>query len=86
MTTTEKPMPQDFLRLSMLKRVKVQVLEDRQLDGILHAYDEHCNIILGNVTEHLLGLNENGVRSSVSERHIDLIYVRGDRIVSIASL
>ena len=83
---TDKPMPQDYLRLSMLKRVRVQLLDERMLDGTLHAYDQHCNLILGEVTEHLLGLNENGIKSSVSERNIDLLYVRGDRIISIAVL
>ena len=82
----DMPMPQDYLRLSMLKKVRVQVQTERLLDGILHAYDEHCNLILSDVTEHLLGLNEKGIKSSVSQRQIDLIYVRGDRIISIANL
>ena len=86
MSNTDKPMPQDYLRHSMMKRVRIQVLEERMLDGILHAYDEHCNIILGDVTEHLLGPDEHGGKISVSQRNIDLLYVRGDRIVSIANL
>ena len=86
MTTNEKPMPQDFLRLLILKRVKVTVLEDRELVGILHSYDEHCNIILGEVTESLMGLDSKGCRISVSDRNIELLFIRGDRIVSIAPL
>lgn len=86
MTTNEKPMPQDFLRFSMLKKVKVTVLEDRELIGTLHSYDEHCNIILGDVTEGLMGLDSNGRRAPVSTRQIELLFIRGDRIVSIATL
>ncbi|EAY15131.1 Sm protein [Trichomonas vaginalis G3] len=82
---SDKPMPQDYIRLSMEKRVKVQ-LEGRVLEGVLHAYDEHYNIIIGDVTESLMGLDKNGMQVAVNQRQIDMLFVRGDRIVSIATL
>lgn len=79
-------MPQDYIRLSMEKRVKVYIAEGRQLEGVLHAYDEHYNIIIGDVSESMLGLGDNGTLIPVNTRHIDLLFVRGDRIVSISTI
>lgn len=86
MSVSDKHMPQDYIKLCMEKTVRVQVVDDRELVGTLHAYDEHNNIIISDVIEHLMGLGETGGRVSVSQRNIDLLFVRGDRILSIAKL
>ncbi|EAY14073.1 Sm protein [Trichomonas vaginalis G3] len=83
---SEKPMPQDYIRLSMEKRVKVKVQEGQELEGVLHAYDEHYNIILGDVLESIMGLDKNGKFIPVRQNQIDMLFVRGDRIVSIATI
>lgn len=43
--------PFDLIRLSLSERVLVKLRGDRELRGILHAYDGHMNLILGDVEE-----------------------------------
>ena len=78
-------MPQDFLRLCMERRVKVQVFENRELVGVLHAYDEHCNIILNEVTETLTVPGQDGIPMKHT-RNLDLLFIRGDRVITISPL
>lgn len=83
MSATEKPMPQDFLRLCLERRVKIQVADNRELVGVLHGYDEHCNIVVGDVNETFLVETEKGdvLRQT---RVMDLLFVRGDRVITIS--
>ncbi|KAK8878518.1 U4/U6-U5 snRNP complex subunit lsm3 [Tritrichomonas musculus] len=84
MSAAEKPMPLDYLRLCLERRVKVQILENgRELVGILQAYDEHCNIVLSEAFETYYIPDENGSPLRTN-RHIDLLFVRGERIVTIS--
>ncbi|KAI4177526.1 MAG: hypothetical protein LQ348_005813 [Seirophora lacunosa] len=43
--------PLDLVRLSLDEVVFVRLRGDRELKGRLHAYDSHCNLILGDVEE-----------------------------------
>ena len=43
--------PFDLIRLSLSERVLVKLRGDREMRGILHAYDGHMNLILGDVEE-----------------------------------
>ncbi|KAI4139544.1 MAG: hypothetical protein LQ341_004175 [Variospora aurantia] len=43
--------PLDLVRLSLDEIVFVKLRGDRELKGRLHAYDSHCNLILGDVEE-----------------------------------
>jgi len=43
--------PLDLLRLSLDERIYVKMRGDRELRGKLHAYDQHLNMILGEVEE-----------------------------------
>ena len=45
--------PLDLVRLSLDEAVFVKLKGDRELKGKLHAYDQHLNIILGDVEETL---------------------------------
>jgi U6 snRNA-associated Sm-like protein LSm3 len=79
----DQPMPQDYLRLCLETRVRVQVLDQRELIGILHAYDEHSNLVLGDTTESFPAVTPDGqfIRQS---RPLDLLFVRGDRVITIS--
>ncbi|OHT02524.1 Sm protein [Tritrichomonas foetus] len=84
MSAAEKPMPQDFLRLCLERRVKVQILEGgRELVGVLQAYDEHCNIVLNEVNETSYMYDEKGTPLRTT-RQMDLLFIRGERIVTIS--
>ncbi|CAB3987559.1 U6 snRNA-associated Sm LSm3 [Paramuricea clavata] len=43
--------PLDLVRLSIDERIYVKLRNDRELRGRLHAYDQHLNMILGEVEE-----------------------------------
>jgi len=48
-TTVKEPL--DLIRLSLDERVYVKLRGDRESRGKLHAYDQHLNMILGDVEE-----------------------------------
>jgi U6 snRNA-associated Sm-like protein LSm3 len=48
-TTIEEPF--DLIRLALEERILVKIKGERELRGILHAYDQHLNMVLGNVEE-----------------------------------
>lgn len=43
--------PLDLIRLSLDERILVKCKGDRELKGKLHAFDEHLNMVLGDVEE-----------------------------------
>ncbi|KAK1061105.1 hypothetical protein LTR74_011334 [Friedmanniomyces endolithicus] len=50
--------PLDLVRLSLNEVVFVKLRGDRELQGRLHAYDSHCNLVLGDVTETIYIVDE----------------------------
>lgn len=78
-------MPQDFLRLCLERRVRVQTIEvGRELVGVLQAFDEHCNIVLEDAFETFFVPDANNMELLRRTRNIDLLFVRGERIVTIS--
>ncbi|KAI0223244.1 U4/U6-U5 snRNP complex subunit lsm3, partial [Massospora cicadina] len=53
--------PLDLVRLSLDERLYVKMRGDRELRGRLHAYDQHMNMVLGDVEEviTLVEVDEN---------------------------
>ncbi|WZZ58311.1 hypothetical protein YC2023_058418 [Brassica napus] len=43
--------PLDLIRLSIEERINVKLRSDHELRGKLHAFDQHLNMILGDVEE-----------------------------------
>lgn len=43
--------PLDLIRLSLDERIYVKMRNERELRGRLHAYDQHLNMVLGDVEE-----------------------------------
>ena len=41
--------PLDLIRLSIDERIFVKCRGDRELRGKLHAFDQHLNLVLGDV-------------------------------------
>ncbi|KAJ9613441.1 U4/U6-U5 snRNP complex subunit lsm3 [Cladophialophora chaetospira] len=50
--------PLDLVRLSLDEIVFVRLRGDRELKGRLHAYDSHCNLVLGEVEETIYTFEE----------------------------
>ncbi|KAK2466110.1 hypothetical protein APHAL10511_001752 [Amanita phalloides] len=81
--------PFDLIRLSLSERVYVKLRGDRELTGILHAYDGHMNLILSDVEETILIVDtENAPQTitpvNVAKRRMDMLFVRGDGVILVS--
>ncbi|ETN45242.1 uncharacterized protein HMPREF1541_10119 [Cyphellophora europaea CBS 101466] len=79
--------PLDLVRLSLDEVVFVKLRGDRELKGRLHAYDSHCNLVLGEVEETIYTIDEDeegedAVRTQ--KKQSDMLFVRGDSVVLIS--
>mmetsp|Transcript_14031 Transcript_14031/g.32503 ORF Transcript_14031/g.32503 Transcript_14031/m.32503 type:complete len:90 (-) Transcript_14031:118-387(-) len=80
--------PLDLIRLSIDERVYVKCRNDRELRGKLHAYDQHLNMILGDVEETVTTVetdeetDEEIVKTAT--RKVGMLFVRGDIVVLVS--
>ncbi|KAK4639822.1 U4/U6-U5 snRNP complex subunit lsm3 [Podospora bellae-mahoneyi] len=78
--------PLDLVRLLLDEVVFVKLRGDRELKGRLHAYDSHCNLILGDVEEtiYVVEDEENDEEVKTISRKSEMLFVRGDSVVLIS--
>ncbi|CDH53693.1 u6 snrna-associated sm-like protein lsm3 [Lichtheimia corymbifera JMRC:FSU:9682] len=80
--------PLDLVRLSLDERIYVKLRGDRELRGILHAYDGHLNMVLGEVEETitLVEVNEDTYEEIIRtmKRNFDMLFVRGDGVILVS--
>jgi len=80
--------PLDLLLLSIDERVVVKMKNDRELRGKLHAYDQHLNLVLGDVEETItvVEIDDETYEEiyKTTRRNIGMLYVRGDGVTLIA--
>jgi len=80
--------PLDLIRLSIDERVYVKCRNYRELRGKLHAYDQHLNMVLGDVeetvTSHEIDEETDEEIVKKSTRSISMLFVRGDTIVLVS--
>ncbi|EXJ94550.1 small nuclear ribonucleoprotein [Capronia coronata CBS 617.96] len=72
--------PLDLVRLSLDEIVFVRLRGDRELKGRLHAYDSHCNLVLGEVEETIYTIeDEDDGEETVktTKKQSDMLFVRG---------
>ncbi|XP_037589818.1 U6 snRNA-associated Sm-like protein LSm3 [Cebus imitator] len=87
-TTNTVEEPLDLIRLSPDERIYVKMRNDRELRGRLHAYDQHLNMILGDVEETVTTIETDEetyeeIYKSM-KRNIPMLFVRGDGVVLVA--
>ncbi|EUC67299.1 U6 snRNA-associated-like-Sm protein LSm3 [Rhizoctonia solani AG-3 Rhs1AP] len=79
--------PFDLIRLSLSERVYVKLRGDRELTGVLHAYDGHMNLIMSDVEESIMIVenSENPANSNikVAKRNVEMLFVRGDGVILV---
>mmetsp|Transcript_16053 Transcript_16053/g.22861 ORF Transcript_16053/g.22861 Transcript_16053/m.22861 type:complete len:90 (+) Transcript_16053:185-454(+) len=80
--------PLDLIRLSIDERVYVKCRNNRELRGKLHAYDQHLNMVLGEV-EEIVTTNEIDEETDEeivkkATRHVGMLFVRGDIVVLVS--
>ncbi|KIE01609.1 U6 snRNP-associated protein Lsm3, partial [Metarhizium majus ARSEF 297] len=73
--------PLDLVRLLLNEVVFVKLRGDRELKGKLHAYDSHCNLVLGDVEETIYAVDED---EETINRKSEMLFVRGDSVVLIS--
>ncbi|XP_048209554.1 U6 snRNA-associated Sm-like protein LSm3 [Perognathus longimembris pacificus] len=88
-TTNTVEEPLDLIRLSLDECIYVKMRNDRELRGRLHAYDQHLNMILGDVEETVttIEIDEETyeeIYNKSTKRNIPMLFVRGDGVVFIA--
>ncbi|KAF8897709.1 like-Sm ribonucleoprotein [Infundibulicybe gibba] len=81
--------PFDLIRLSLSERVFVKLRGDREVTGILHAYDGHMNLILSDVEETIMLVDlEEGSDGAgtvnVAKRKMPMLFVRGDGVILVS--
>ncbi|KAF2269900.1 Sm-like ribonucleoprotein [Lojkania enalia] len=80
--------PLDLVRLCIDEVVVVKLRGDRELKGRLHAYDSHCNLVLGDVEETIYVAEEEDEdeppRVRTVKKQSEMLFVRGDSVVLIA--
>ncbi|KAI8914818.1 U6 snRNA-associated Sm-like protein-like protein LSm3 [Powellomyces hirtus] len=86
--TRETTEPLDLVRLSLDERVYVKMRGDRELKGKLHAYDQHMNMVLGDVEEFITVVDVNDetyeeIVRTVKKDH-EMLFVRGDGVILIS--
>lgn len=79
--------PLDLVRLSLDEIVFVKLRGDRELKGRLHAYDSHCNLVIGEVEETIYTIEEeeDGEETvKTTKKQSEMLFVRGDSVVLIS--
>ncbi|KAF2689223.1 Sm-like ribonucleoprotein [Lentithecium fluviatile CBS 122367] len=77
--------PLDLVRLCIDEIVIVKLRGDRELKGRLHAYDSHCNLVLGDVEETIyVAEDEDEDEPRTVKKQSEMLFVRGDSVVLIA--
>ncbi|KAI8943139.1 U4/U6-U5 snRNP complex subunit lsm3, variant 2 [Plenodomus lindquistii] len=73
--------PLDLVRLCIDEIVIVKLRGDRELKGRLHAYDSHCNLVLGDVEETIFVAEEEEEdqepRVRTVKKQSEMLFVRG---------
>ncbi|KAK2080174.1 Sm-like protein lsm3b [Prototheca wickerhamii] len=84
--TVQEPM--DLIKLALDERVYVKLKGERELRGRLHAYDQHLNMILGDVEETVTSVDideetfEEIVRTT--KRMLPYLFLRGDGVILVS--
>ncbi|KAK3386232.1 hypothetical protein B0T20DRAFT_319378, partial [Sordaria brevicollis] len=79
--------PMDLVRLLLDEVVCVKLRGDRELKGRLHAYDSHCNLVLGEVEETIYVVDDEDADEDdlkTISRKSSMLFVRGDSVVLIS--
>uniref|UniRef100_A0A7E4V274 U6 snRNA-associated Sm-like protein LSm3 n=1 Tax=Panagrellus redivivus TaxID=6233 RepID=A0A7E4V274_PANRE len=81
--------PIDFIRFALNENVVVKMRNERVLSGILHAFDQHLNMVLSDVVE-TINIVETDPESSEeihksTTREIPLLFIRGDSVILVST-
>eukprot|EP00199_Chlamydomonas_sp_CCMP681_P003702 CAMPEP_0119106938 /NCGR_PEP_ID=MMETSP1180-20130426/7590_1 /TAXON_ID=3052 ORGANISM="Chlamydomonas cf sp, Strain CCMP681" /NCGR_SAMPLE_ID=MMETSP1180 /ASSEMBLY_ACC=CAM_ASM_000741 /LENGTH=102 /DNA_ID=CAMNT_0007092349 /DNA_START=66 /DNA_END=374 /DNA_ORIENTATION=+ len=80
--------PLDLIKLSLDERIYVKLRGDRELRGRLHAYDQHLNMVLGDVEETIttVEIDDETYEEIIKtqKRAMPYLFVRGDGVILVS--
>lgn len=80
--------PLDLIRLAIDEKVVVKCRGDRELRGRLHAFDNHLNMVLGEVEETVytreIDEETDEEINTSTKRNIEMLFVRGDIVILVS--
>lgn len=77
--------PFDLIRLSLSERVFVKLRGDRELTGVLHAYDGHMNLIMSEVEESVYVVREPAQQGGQGQVEVSLKNATSCKILKIGT-
>jgi len=85
-TTVKEPL--DLIRLSLDEKVYVKLRNYRELRGVLHAFDQHLNMVLSDAEETIttVEVDEETYEEvyKTTKRTIPFLFIRGDGVILIS--
>ncbi|KAG8236184.1 hypothetical protein J437_LFUL013450 [Ladona fulva] len=82
--------PLELARISIDERIFLKLKNGRRLKGILHAYDRHLNMVLGDVEETVIDIDiEEDTHEEIykeSRRRIPMLFLRGEGVILMTPL
>lgn len=75
--------PLDIIKQNLDEQIYVKLRGSREMIGKLHAYDSHCNMVLGDAIEKIFSLEENTDKLLSREEKHELVFVRGDSVILV---
>jgi U6 snRNA-associated Sm-like protein LSm3 len=79
------PKPRDFLRVCLERKVKVQIIGQRELVGTMQGFDEHTNLVLSDISETVTVTDAEG-KPEKHTRSLDMLFIRGARVITVSPL
>lgn len=80
--------PLDLIRLALDEKVYVKLRGDREARGRLHAYDQHLNMILGDVEEVITSTETDEETfeefTKTTKRNVPFLFIRGDAVTLVS--
>jgi U6 snRNA-associated Sm-like protein LSm3 len=75
--------PLDLIKQNLDERIYVKLRGYREMVGKLHAYDSHCNMVLGDAVETIFNLEDGSEEPTSKKVNHTLVFVRGDSVILV---
>lgn len=75
--------PLDIIKQNLDEQIYVKLRGSREMIGKLHAYDSHCNMVLGEAIETIFSLQADNATLDSREQKHELVFVRGDSVILV---
>lgn len=77
--------PLDLIKSLLDETITVKLRGAREIVGKLHAYDSHCNMVLGDAVETVYQIDPETKEIKTTKKESEMIFVRGDSVILFSS-